>query len=289
MSDKTQIYIQGYKGSFHDEAASLYFNQAFESVPCDSFDQLGKRLSNGSRSDYAVMAIENSIAGSILPNYRILREHGFAVIGELYLRIIMNLMALPHQPIETWKEVHSHPMALKQTLRYMSKYPHIKLIESEDTALSAKRIREQNLTNIGCIASGRAADIYDLPIYARGIEDNKINYTRFFILKKVREKQLTGDKASIWLRLQHRQGSLLEVLSLINTHGINVSKLQSFPVLGAFSEYFFHIDLEFDNIEQYLALKARLPRACTAFDELGVYQRADISAALRNEETAVML
>ncbi len=289
MSKKTQIYIQGYSGSFHDEAANQYFNEEYTAVPCDSFDQLGRQLSNGSRQDCAVMAIENSIAGSILPNYRILREHGFAVIGEVYLRIIMNLMALPGQTIESLTEVHSHPMALKQTLGYLSKYPHIRLVESEDTALSAKRIREQGLTGIGCVASARAAEIYDLPIYATGIEDNKINYTRFFILKKIREKQAVGNKASIWLRLEHRHGSLLEVMSLIDSCGINMSKLQSFPVLGAFAEYFFHLDLEFDDISQYQALKAELPRVCMAFDELGVYQRADISAALRAEEIAVML
>ena len=285
-----KVIIQGFAGSFHDDVAHRYFhNEEIEPVCASSFHLLGQRFQEDKEIDFAVMAIENSIAGTILQNYKIIRGQQFSIIGEAYLRIKMNLMAAKDMELSEIKEVHSHPMALYQCTQFLKMFPHIKLVESEDTALSAKFIADFQTEGIAAIASKRASKLYSLPIIAEGIEDNKANYTRFFVLSKFPQEVESADKASVWIRIGHETGSLLQVLSIIANQGVNLSKLQSYPVLGRFSEYAFHMDLEFENVDTYYKLKEMLQNETKAFQELGIYKRADISAALRKEEVSVML
>lgn len=282
-----KVIIQGYPGSFHDQACHLYFNEELEVLPADTFNELGVKFSEDKSIDYAVMAIENSIAGTILQNYRILRERKFRVIGEVYLRIELNLMGLDTQDFNEIKEVHSHPMALNQCLRYLNNYPQIKLVESEDTALTAKLISENKHKHIAALASSRAAEIYGLKTHAKSIEDNKANYTRFFIVQKEFAILPEVNKASIYCRVSHQKGSLLKVLERIKAYDMNLSKLQSFPVLGKLTEYFFHLDIEFERVDDYQKLMIELAPITKELEELGVYNRADISKALsenRNDD-----
>jgi len=205
----------------------------------------------------------------------ILRENRFRVIGEVYLRIVHNLMALPEQKVDSLRTVASHPMAINQCLKYFRSYPNISLQESDDTALSAKRIREGLLPAEGAIASRRAADIYDLEILAAGIETSKTNYTRFFIVQHS-DKALPDsafNKASIYLRTSHEKGALLKVLEKIYSNNINLSKLQSFPILGEVNKYYFHLDLEFDGIADYENAIRELHDVTRMIEVLGVYQK----------------
>ena len=198
---KEKIAIQGYPGSFHDEVCKLYYGNDVDAVPADSFDILGRMLSNGEVSS-AIMAIENSIAGTLLQNYRILREAGFWICGEKYLRIKHNLMANWGTELKDIREVHSHPMALNQCLKFLRKYPHMKLVETEDTALSAMHVKDSKRKDMASISSINAAQLYELNILGEGIETNKTNYTRFFILSK--DRQILNDqvdKASIYIRI----------------------------------------------------------------------------------------
>lgn len=284
--------IQGYQGSFHEEAMRSYFGaQSMEPIPCDSFDILAKSLDDGD-APIAIMAIENSIAGSILQNYRILREHNLQIVGEQYLQIHHQLMALENQKIEDLHTVISHPMAINQCLNFLNKYPHIERKEFSDTALAAKEIASNQSKGVAAIASRLASQIYQLDILARDIETVESNYTRFFTVQKRtndtkenRDSQI--DKASIYLKLQHQRGSLLDVLTVINDEKINISKLQSFPVLGSMHEYYFYLDLEFAQVESYNRCMQLLKSQCLACETLGLYKKAHIPN-LQSLQTAVI-
>lgn len=274
-----KIVIQGYPGSFHEEAALQYWQEeTIEIVPADTFDDLAAILVAGS-ADFAVMAIENSIAGTILQNYRILREHGFHVTGELYLRIRHQLLGLPGSLVTSLQQVASHPMALNQCLHFLAEYPQWKRVESIDTALSAKDISQKGDASIACIASSLAAQKYGLQILAPNIETHKHNYTRFFILQRtVSPCSALSDKASLYIRIPDKKGQLLQVLRWINVFDLNMSQLQSFPVLGSPREYYFHLDVEFDSLSQYEQLKEKLTQADMGFHETGVYKRGSLSS-----------
>ncbi len=279
MKRQTKLVIQGYPGSFHDEVSRKYFgHNHIEIIPAKSFHTLSQMLAEDASINYGVMAIENSIAGSILQNYKLLREYDFWICGEEYLRIGMQLVALPGQTIADIHHVESHPMALYQVTQFFQEHRHISLSESVDTALSAKKIRDENLMGVGAIASRIAADVYDLDIIAADIETSKVNYTRFVIISRQPEYNSLGnaDKASIYLRVPHHQGSLLKVLEKISDHRINISKLQSFPVMGEFNTYYFHLDLEFDSFEQYEKCIEEVRDVSTDLEELGVYKKAVI-------------
>ncbi len=224
-----KILIQGYEGSFHDQCAQMFFKEEIEVVPCDSFDMLARKLLQSNEADLAIMAIENSIAGSILQNYRILRENNFSIIGEAYLKIEMNLMALNGQDLEDINEIHSHPMALYQCRNFLNKHHHIKSSESEDTALSALKIQKHKLKNIATIASRIAAEKYNLNIISENIQDNQSNYTRFFVIQKEKSIHFTkGNKASTYFRIPNSKGSLKSILELIEQLNINITNLQSY-------------------------------------------------------------
>ena len=283
-----RVAVQGYPGSFHDVAARRYWpDKPLVLLPADSFDILAQQLRDGI-ADVAVMAIENSIAGSILQNYRILRENGFWVSGEIYLRIKHNLLVLKGSTLDDIKEVASHPMAINQCRQFLSQYPHWKIVESEDTALSAQHVADKNKKSKACIASADAAEIYKLQNLAPAIETNKTNYTRFFIVNKVQVPVSEDvDKASVYIRVPDKKGQLLKVLQVIQDHDLNMSKLQSFPVVGSFREYFFHLDIEFDNISQYLGLKEDLLNLTFEYDETGIYKRADITNILEKQQNFI--
>ena len=268
----TKIAIQGYPGSFHDEVCQQYFGSDVDVVPCSTFDKLGHRL-HANEVDFAIMAIENSIAGTILQNYRILREQSLHIIGERNLRIKHNLLTYQDTDISDIEEIHSHPMAINQCLTFLNQYPSIKLVESEDTALSAKRIQEKQNCKIASISSTAAANLYDLHVMAEGIEDNPVNYTRFLVLSNQQKTINKGaNKASIYIRIPDVKGQLLRVLQLIDIHDLNMSKLQSFPVMGKLREYFFHLDIEFDSVDSYHLLKTDLQAITHEFTELGTYK-----------------
>jgi len=263
-SDKPKrIAIQGGYGAFHEIAAYKYFEDAnIEIVPRNTFKDLFKALKEG-KVDYGITAIENSLAGSILPNYSLLLESNMKVIGEIYLKIKQNLVALPGQKIEDIKEVYSHPMAILQCQVFFDDYPDIRLIDSIDTALSAKNISEQKLEGIAAIASDLAADKYHLEIIAEGIETHKKNYTRFLILEDKNGDKFNDpnvNKASLSFALADKIGSLSKILSIFSFYDINLSKIQSMPIIGRNWEYQFYIDVEFENYEIYRqAVKAVEP------------------------------
>ncbi|MBN2215523.1 MAG: prephenate dehydratase [Bacteroidales bacterium] len=249
-----KIAIQGGFGAFHEIAAVRYFeNEDIEIVPRNTFKDLFRALKQG-QVDFGITAIENSLAGGILPNYTLLLESKMKIIGEIYLRIKQNLVALPGETLQSIKEVFSHPMAILQCYKFFEDYPHIKLIDSEDTALSAKMINDQKLKGTGAISSTLAAKKYQLDVIVSGIETNSMNYTRFLILQARNGENNTIEginKASISFALAHKIGCLSKVLSILSYYGINLAKIQSMPIIGQDWEYQFYVDVEIDDYPMY--------------------------------------
>jgi len=272
----TKVSIQGYEGSFHQEAARQFFGKDVEVLPCATFREVVKIAQNKKESDGGVMAIENSIAGSILPNYNLLQKSNLRIIGEVYLQIKQNLMVNPGVALEDIREVHSHYMALQQCLEYLDKY-NWKLVETEDTALSAKHIHTHKSKHIAAIASKLAAELYGLHIIAPSIHTMKNNYTRFLVLQ--REEQAAtvdkADKASVNFHTDHSRGSLAKVLATIAEGGINLSKLQSFPIPGSNFKYSFHADMEFEGIEQFYEVIERIKPLTEEVKIYGVYKNGN--------------
>ena len=249
-----KIAIQGGYGAFHEIAAIHYFDkEEIEVIPNDTFNDLFKSLKMR-HADYGIMAIENSLAGSILPNYELLRESKMKIIGEIYVRIKQNLVALPGQKINDIKEVYSHPMAILQCMPFFSKYPEIKLIDSIDTAISAREISLKQQKGVAAISSRLAAEKYGLEILFESIETHKMNYTRFLLVKDTNGKLNTPEgvnKTSVHFALAHQIGSLSKILSILSYYNINLTKIQSMPIMGKDSEYQFYIDLLFDDYKMY--------------------------------------
>lgn len=287
---KQKVIVQGVEGCFHEEAARKYFGDIpLDIVSARTFPELAAALVDNPIDHLAIIAIENSIAGSILQNYRIIRENHLRVIGEVYLRISHNLMALPGQKIEDVKEVHSHPMALNQCLDFLRSYPHIRLVEKEDTALSARSIVENNLIGVAAVASQTAADIYGLEILASSIETSKINYTRFFIAQDSTQSLSLAsfNKASIYLRVPHQKGSLVQVLQIVSDHNINLTKLQSYPVLGKLNTYYFHLDLEFTDFDDYEECIDALQEVTSMIEVIGLYVKDKVLSILESKVVTI--
>jgi prephenate dehydratase len=270
----TKVSIQGYEGSFHQEAARQFFGKGVEVLPCATFREVIKIASSKKESDGGVMAIENSIAGSILPNYNLLQKSNLRVAGEIYLHIKQNLMVNPGVKLEDIREVHSHPMALQQCLAYLDKYDW-KLVETEDTALSAKHIHKNKSKHIAAIASKLAAELYGLNMIAPAIQTMKNNYTRFLIIQRedAVKKIEDADKASVNFHTDHSRGSLAKVLTAIADGGINLSKLQSFPIPGSDWEYSFHADMEFDYLDQFNKVIESIKPITAELKIYGVYKK----------------
>ncbi len=248
-----KVGIQGVKGSYHHGVAQAYFGSDVVVNECMSFGALVQSLETGESTD-AVMAIENSIAGSIIPNYAYIDEHDLTICGEYYLPIHHCLMALEGQEIADIKEVYSHPMALLQCKEFFRAHPHIKLVEDADTADVSRRIQEQQLKGIGAIAGETAAEIYGLQILAREIQTIKTNSTRFFILSTRAESgvlQEETNKASLKLMLDHKRGSLATVLNVLSDCKLNLTKVQSLPVIDIPWKYAFFADVTFEAYADY--------------------------------------
>ncbi len=240
-----RVAIQGIPGAFHEVAARLYFDTApLEIVPALTFEDLVRRLEQNDGVDIALMAIENTLAGSLMSNYRLLDNSQLSITGELHLRITQNLMALPGQSIHDIQEVYSHPIAIAQCRDFFRAYPHIRLIEAEDTALSAKQISDRNQSEAAAIAGALAAEMYGLEIIAPGIETNKKNYTRFLVLERRADATeiVDADKVSISFSVDHEVGSLHKVLAVLAAYNVNLSKIQSAPIIGKPWEYLFFVD-----------------------------------------------
>jgi len=272
-----KIAIQGIRGSFHHQAAQNYFESDESNlVECSSFEDLFDAVSSNS-AEAAVMAIENTVAGSLLPNYALLHESGFRIFGEVFLRISQHLMALPGQEMHEIREVRSHHMAIAQTRKFFRDHPHIRLVEADDTAASAKRIQEENLRGVAAIAGIRASELYGLELLAESIETNKRNFTRFLFLYKPngtpRFVQTDPDKASISFSLPHHTGSLSQVLSVLSFYGINLTKIQSIPVIGQEWRYHFLVDLTFQEASRYRQSLDAIRPLTSSLTILGEYKQ----------------
>lgn len=269
----TKIAIQGIKGSFHHQVVKEYFSENVDIDECLSFEELIDSLIAG-KSDQAVMAIENSIAGPIIPNYALIDKNNLHIIGEHYLNIQQNLMALKGQKIDDIKEVHSHPMALLQCMDFLKQYPNIKLIEDKDTAETARRIQEKQLSGIAAIASVTASEMYELDIIASSIQTIKNNMTRFVIIKKqnsfLPESEI--NRASIKFELDHKRGSLAAVLNVMSDCKLNLTKIQSLPKIETPWKYSFFVDVTFEKYEDFAKAKALLNIMAEYFKVLGEYK-----------------
>jgi len=274
MKNKQKIAIQGIQGCFHQQAALDYFKSELNFIECLSFRKLCEQLENGS-ADYAVMAIENTIAGSILQNYALLQEYRFFVCGEIYLPIKMNLLALQGTKLENVTSVSSHHMALKQCEQFLQHLDTVTTIETEDTALAAKQIQDKQLTGHAAIANSLSAELYNLEILAEGIETNKANFTRFLILSKTEVQNQQANKASLFLELKHETGSLVDVLNVFKKQALNLTKIQSIPILGKPYEYSFHIDMEWDNKSQFEAGIREVKPLVQQLSVLGIYEKSN--------------
>lgn len=270
-----KIAIQGIKGSFHYQAAQEYFGNQITIMECNSFDKVAQSLLKN-EADLGVMAIENSIAGSILPNYALIDRLKLNIIGEHYIDIQQNLMALLGQDLNDLKEVHSHPMALLQCKQFFENYPHIKLVEDTDTASTAQRIHQKQLLGIGAIGSKSAAELYNLEIIRHSIQTMKVNATRFVILTTKEEKidRNQVNKASLKFQVHHKRGSLATVLNVISDCRINMTKIQSLPVIETPWKYAFFVDIVFENYEDFEKAQKLLSIMAEDFKVLGIYKNA---------------
>lgn len=272
MKNVKRIAIQGFEGCFHQEAAQQFYGNEISVVCCSTFRELVKIAEDNHASEGGIMAIENSIAGSILPNYNLLQNSNLQIIGEVYLQIRQNLLVNKEVCLEDIKEVHSHPMAIQQCFGYLDQF-NWKLVETEDTALSAKHIKQRHSKHIAAIASKIAAEIYDLNLITPDIHTLKNNYTRFLALAPRSQNIVITDanKASITFHTDHSKGSLAKVLTKIAAAGINLSKLQSMPIQGSDFKYLFYADLEFDHQQQLKEILKDLEKDTEALQVLGMY------------------
>ena len=280
MKEKKRVAIQGVAGANHEIAAREFFEgYDVEIVPCITFEELFDRVRQD-RSLYGIVAIENTLVGSIQSNYTLLKDSGLEVIGEYKLRIKHNLMVLPGVSMDDLTEVRSHPMALRQCEAFFRNYPNIHLIESDDTALSAKDVADKQLRNVGAIAPELAANLYGLDILHRGIETNKKNFTRFLVVSDRGRTEIDDllaqnriNRSSIVFSLPGNEvGSLSKVLTILAFYGINLSKIQSNPVVGHEWEYLFYIDLSFSNYTRYIQALDAVRPLCAKLVILGEYE-----------------
>jgi prephenate dehydratase len=269
-----RVAIQGYEGSFHQEAVRIFFGEKTNILACARFQDVVKSAADASLCDAAIMAIENSIAGSILPNYSLLRNSDLVIVGEIYLQIRQNLVVNPGITLKDIKEVHSHPIAILQCMDFLNQYDW-KLVETEDTALSAKHIHQRKSKHIAGIASSLAANLFQLEILTPDIHTMKNNYTRFLVLfrKENSEPIKEANKASVSFHTDHSRGSLAKVLTIIADAGINLSKLQSYPIPGSDWKYSFHADMEFENTDEFENVIQRIRPAISDLKIYGVYRK----------------
>lgn len=251
-----KIAIQGIKGSFHDIAAHQYFNgEEVELICCDTFEKVFEEMKRDG-SIFALVAIENTIAGSLLHNYELLLNSGLTIVGEHKLHIEHSIMCLPEDNWDTLTEVNSHPVALMQCYSFLKSHPTLKVVESDDTAGAAEHIHTRQLKGHAAICHKGAAPLYGMKVLEEGIEDNKHNYTRFLLLTDPWNADLVRDsrhcnKCSLVFSLTHEEGSLSQVLSIFSFYKINLTKIQSLPIIGREWEYLFYIDVTYDDYVRF--------------------------------------
>jgi prephenate dehydratase len=271
---KKKIGIQGIRGSFHHIAVENYFDKEIKLCEYLSFEDMIFSLSKN-EIQYALMAIENSTAGSIIPNYALIDEYNINIVGEHYLEISHNLMALKGQSLDDIKEIHSHPMALLQCRDFLKENPSIKLVEEKDTANVAKKISNTKTIGIGAIASKLAAKIYDLNLIKEDIQSIKKNQTRFVVLKKDNNlDKLQINKASLKFELDHKRGSLATILNVLSDCKLNLTKIQSMPKIETPWRYSFFVDVTFENLDNYLKAKSIIQIMAKEFKVLGEYKNS---------------
>lgn len=272
-----KVTIQGVAGCYHEAAARDFFkDEEIETIPCETFPDMFRTLC-GDASLYGIMAIENTIAGSILQNHELLRQSNLTVIGEYKMHISHVIASLPEDNIESVTEVHSHPMALMQCEEYLAAHPHIKMVEANDTAGSAREIAEKQIKGHAAICGKYAAELYNLKVLDQDIQTIKRNFTRFLIIADPKlaaeyDKIGTKNKASLAFTLPHTQGSLSKVLTIFSFYGINLTKIQSLPILGREWEYRFYINVTFDDYTRYKQSIEAVRPLINDFKILGEYE-----------------
>lgn len=271
------VAIQGIRGSFHHIVSTQFFNHSVGVIECSTFDILAESLAN-KQCDAAIMALENSIAGSIIPNYALIDKYGFHIVGEHYLDIQHNLMVLKGQKIEDITEVYSHPMALLQCKDFFRQYPHIKLVEDKDTAEVAERIQQQQTKGVGAIASVMAAEIFNLDILAHGIQTIKHNETRFVVVKRQNHEvpEHNINKASIKFEADHKRGSLATILNVMSDCKLNLTKILSLPIIETPWKYAFFVDVTFEKYADFKKAKSIMDIMAYNFKVLGEYKNAKL-------------
>lgn len=272
-----RIAIQGIAGSFHEDAARNYFgNEEIEVVECRSFQKVCE-LIDTDNVDIAVMAIENSIAGSLLQNYSLIRDYHLRIIGEIYIHIQMNLMVLPGTKRKEIKEIYSHPVSFLQCNEYLEKYfPKVERKELGDNAKVAKLISTEKIKHAAAISNLRSAELYGLQIIDKGIESNKKNYTRFLILSKHGNPTEGTNKASICFEVGHFYGALASVLNIFAENKINLNKIQSVPIIGKPNEYTIHVDIEWEDPKNYDRAIHQVLKNASSLSILGEYSRGEV-------------
>lgn len=272
-----RIAIQGIEGSFHDIASHRYFEgEELELICCDTFEQVFDNM-KADHEVLALVAIENTIAGSLLHNYELLRESGMTIVGEHKLRISHSIMCLPDDNLEDIVEVNSHPVALMQCRDFLSSHSNMKVVEVLDTAGAAADISRQNLHGHAAICHKDAARIYGMKVLQEGIETNKHNYTRFLVLsskEKADELKSTDNinKASLVFTLPHEEGSLSAILSVLSFYKLNLTKIQSLPIIGKEWQYMFYIDLSFEDYNRYKQAITAISPLTRELQILGEYE-----------------
>jgi len=271
-----RIAVQGIVGSFHEDAAVKYFEEEIEVVECKSFTSVCEMV-DSDQVDYAVMAIENSIAGSLLKNYQLIRDYHLRIIGEIYLHIQMNLMVSPGVKAKDITNIYSHPVAFQQCMEYIEQYfPDAKLHEGMDTAAAAKLISDERPPNAAAIGNLRSAELYNLEILEIGIETNKKNYTRFLVLSKHGNPTEKANKASLCFEVGHFYGSLASALNVFAENEINLAKIQSVPVIGKPNEYTIHVDIEWGKPQNYDKAIHQVLKSVSSLAILGEYERGEL-------------
>ena len=271
MQKPLHIAIQGVKGSFHEEACQIYFkNMDIRYHYCDTFEQVFQHTKE--HDGLGFVAIENSLAGSILPNYASLKQYDLHIIGETYMPISHQLMVYPGTLLDEINEIWSHPMALRQCQAFINQHSTKKTVEKEDTAKSAALIKENKLKNIAAIASKTAARIYGLDIIEANIETFSNNFTRFLLISKEKEFSMSSNKATLCFSVKHDIGSLSKALACLAANKVNLTKIQSFPEMGKTWEYFFYVDILFESEDVFQSAFNQLKKTVNELYFLGKYE-----------------